>query len=426
MASVSSLRARVANSLFVQITRLALDNIRSYKIRSGLTILGVVIGVVTVIAIASIISGLNASFARQVGSLGSNIVTLTRLPQVGGFRRLTDEELERKELTRDDAQAIREEAKNVDMVVSIVTLDFGRFPNPNVRYGNVHANNVKVFGVEPDYINVYTSYVHSGHFITDADVEHRTNVIVLGKTVAETMFAHEDPLGKTVNFENDAFTVIGVLERRGSLFGFDRDNFVWLPVTTMLKLHPEFKDGMIIAMRANRQEAIPQVFDQVTEIMRRRRHVAYGKPNTFDVGSQNQFIEFYNQLTGAAYLLMLVLSSISLMVGGIGVMNIMLVSVTERTREIGVRKAIGARKRDVLVQFLLEACVLTGIGGVIGILVGEVFAVLVDKLSPLPAVVPLIWVILAFSVSVSVGLFFGIYPAARAARLDPIEALRYE
>jgi putative ABC transport system permease protein len=194
----------------------------------------------------------------------------------------------------------------------------------------------------------------------------------------------------------------------------------------MLKLHPESKDGLVIAMKARTQQVVPGVIDQVTEIMRRRRHVAYDKPNSFDVSTQNQFMEFYRQLTGGAYLVMLVISSIGLMVGGIGVMNIMLVSVTERTREIGIRKAIGARRRDILGQFLLEAMVLTGLGGVLGILLGGGISYLVDKLSPLPSRVSPIWVALAFSVSVSVGLFFGIYPAARAARLDPIEALRYE
>jgi putative ABC transport system permease protein len=411
--------------MFWQIVKLAIAQIRSFKLRSFLTILGVVIGVMTVIGIAAIISGLNVSFARQVSSLGSNIVTVSRLPQFA-FQFPTQEERQRKELTLDDAAAVRREARQADLVTSILALDFVRFPNPNVRFGHIHAANVKVFGVEPDYINVYTSYVHAGRFLNDSDLLHHTRVVVLGATVAETMFPNQDPVGKTVNFENDPFSVVGVLEKRGSMFGFDRDNFMWLPITTMLKLHPESKDGVVIAMKARTQQVVPGVIDQVTEIMRRRRHVAYDKPNSFDVSTQNQFMEFYRQLTGGAYLVMLVISSIGLMVGGIGVMNIMLVSVTERTREIGIRKAIGARRRDILGQFLLEAMVLTGLGGVLGILLGGGISYLVDKLSPLPSRVSPIWVALAFSVSVSVGLFFGIYPAARAARLDPIEALRYE
>jgi putative ABC transport system permease protein len=201
---------------------------------------------------------------------------------------------------------------------------------------------------------------------------------------------------------------------------------VWIPVTTFQKLHPEAKDGMIIALKARTQEGMPKLIDQVTEILRRRRHDGFHKPNSFDIGGQNQFIQFYEQLTGGAYLVMLVISSIGLMVGGIGVMNIMLVSVTERTREIGVRKALGARRRDILIQFLLEAMMLTGFGGVVGIVLASGVSALVDWLSPLPSRVSLFWVIMAFSVSVSVGLFFGMYPAARAARLDPIDALRYE
>jgi putative ABC transport system permease protein len=411
--------------MFWQVFKLALENIRKYKVRSLLTMLGVVIGVMSVIFIAAIISGLNLTVSKQVQSLGSNIISITRIPQFA-FRFPTEEERQRKELTLEDAQAVREQARNVEVVTSILALDFGKFPNPNVSYKNVHAANVKVYGVEPDYINVYTSYVHSGRFLSEGDVLHRTRVVVLGMTVAETMFPNQDPVGKVVNFENDAYDVIGVLERRGSMFGFDRDNFIWIPVTTMLKLHPEAKDGLVISMKASSQEATQAVMDQATEIMRRRRHVAYSQPNSFDVGTQNQFIEFYQQLTGGAYLVMMVISSIALMVSGIGVMNIMLVSVTERTREIGVRKAMGARRRDILGQFLLEAMVLTGSAGVLGILFASGISMLVDKLSPLPSRVSVLWVVIAFTVSVSVGLFFGIYPAARASKLDPIEALRYE
>ena len=408
-----------------QIIRMALAMIRSQKLWSSLTVLCIVIGITTVVAIASVIQGLNGWFARQVSSLGSNIVTVSRMPQFAG-RFPTEEERQRKELTREDAEAIRAEAKNVEVVTPILGLDFLKFPNPNVRYGRIRAANVKVFGVEPDYINVYISHVRQGRFLTEGDVYHRAHVVILGATVAETMFPGQDPVGKTVHFENDAFEVVGVLERRGSMFGFDRDNFIWLPITTMLKLHPESKDTLTIAMKADSQEAQPLVIDQVTEIMRRRRHVPADKPNSFDVGSQNQFIELYKSLTGGAYLVMLVIASITLLVGGIGVMNIMLVSVTERTREIGVRKAIGARRRHILVQFLLEAMVLTGIGGIVGIVIGGLISLLVNWLSPVPSALPVFWILLAFGVAVAVGLFFGIYPAARASALDPIEALRYE
>ena len=411
--------------MILQIIRLALAQIRSHKMRSALTILGVVIGVMTVIAIAAIISGLNASFAKQVGSLGSNIVTVQRLPQFA-FRFPTEEERQRKEFTLDDVAAVRESIKSADMVTALLPLDFQKYPDPNVRYGNVHTHGVRILGVDPEYISVYTSRMRVGRFITEGDVLHRSHVVALGATIAANMFPHQDPMGKTIYFENDEFTVVGVVERRGNLFGFDRDTFIWLPVTTMQKLHPESKYDLWFALRARSPQMISDTIDEVTEIMRRRRHDQPGKPNSFDVSTQNQFIEFYNQLTGGAYLMMLVISSIALMVGGIGVMNIMLVSVTERTREIGVRKAIGARHRDILFQFILEAMVLTGVGGIIGILVASGISVLVDTYSPLPSRVSPFWVIVAFSVSVSVGLFFGIYPAARAARLDPIEALRYE
>ena len=412
-------------TMFWQVFKLSADNIRGNKIRSSLTVLGVVIGVMSVILIANIISGLNSVVSRNIQSLGSNIVTVSRLPTFNNQRQ-TEEQRQRKELTQADADVLRHDAASVDMVTSILILDFARFPNPNVRYGNVHAANVKILGVEPDYINVYVSNVRAGRFISESDVSHHTNAVVVGATVAETMFPNQNPVGKPIYFENDVFDVVGVLDRRGSMFGFDRDNFIWIPVTTMLKLHPESKYDIQIAMRATHQQDIPRVIDQVTEIMRRQRRVGYSQQNSFEVGSQNQFMDFYQQLTGGIYVVALVIASIALMVGGIGVMNIMLVSVTERTREIGVRKAIGARRRDILIQFLLEAMVLTGAGGAIGILMGGGLSMLINLLSPLPSRISIPWVIAAFSVSVSVGLFFGIYPAARAARLDPIDALRYE
>jgi len=378
-----------------------------------------------IVAMAAVITGLNTSVSRQISSVGSNIVTVSRMPSFA-FRFPTEAERQRKELTRDDAEDIRQKAQDIAIVTSRVYLDPLKFPDPDVRYGNIHANGVAIFGVEPDYTNVYTSYVHEGRFLSDADVRRRTNVIVLGATVAEKMFPHQDPLGKTVYFENDGFEVIGVLERRGSMFGFDRDNFIWLPITTMLKLHPDAKDGLYIDVKANTQAGIPSVIEQVTDILRRRRHDAPKNPNSFDIGTQNQFIEFYQSLTGGIYVVLLIISSISLVVGGIGVMNIMLVSVTERTREIGVRKAVGASRRHILVQFLLEAMVLTAIGGIVGVLAGGGISLAVDALSPLPSRVSTFWVVLALAVALSVGLFFGIYPAARAARLDPIESLRYE
>ncbi len=411
--------------MLLQLIRVAFDNLRGNKLRSSLTMLTVIIGVMMIVAMAAVITGLNTSVAQQIASLGSNIVTVSRMPSFA-FRFPTEEERQRKELTRDDAEEIRQKAQDIAIVTPRVYLDPQKFPNPDVRYGNIHASGVAILGVEPDYINVYTSYVHEGRFLSDGDVRHRTNVVVLGATVAEKMFPHQDPMGRTVNFENDAFEVIGVLEKRGSMFGFDRDNFIWLPITTLLKLHPDAKDGLYIDIKTNAQAAMPSVMEQVAEILRRRRHDPPKRPNSFDVGTQNQFIEFYRSLTGGIYVVLLVISSISLVVGGIGVMNIMLVSVTERTREIGVRKAVGARKRHILVQFLLEAMVLTAIGGVIGIFLAGGISLAVDAFSPLPSRVSMFWVVLAFAVALSVGLFFGIYPAARAARLDPIESLRYE
>ena len=409
-------------SMFAQVTWLALDNLRANKVRSFLTMLGIVIGILSVIVIAAIVSGLNGSFEQQVANLGTNTVSVTRLPQFAN-RRLTAEERMRKDITREHLEVIREQAKHLGKASGVMVSPGG---NTLLKYQNKQANGTFIIGTEADYIDIANSTMRSGRYITHMDDDHHAKVIVIGSTVADNMFPNEDPVGKMMQFEKDEFEVIGVMEKRGSFLGFDRDNFAFVPLSTMMKLHSELHANFQISMSAKSGPEVPQLIDEATEIMRRERHDAYNKPDSFYVGTQNQLLDFYKTLTSGLYATMVTISSIALMVGGIGVMNIMLVSVTERTREIGVRKAIGARTSDILQQFILEAVVLCAVAGTIAIVIGIGFAALLDKFSPLPAKVPFSLMLIAFGVSASIGLFFGIYPAARAAKLDPIEALRYE
>ncbi|MDD5543703.1 MAG: ABC transporter permease [Acidobacteriia bacterium] len=404
-----------------EVLLLSLDTIRSNKMRSFLTILGVVIGVMTVIGMASVIEGLNRSFASGLSSLGSSTIFVTRLPQIQ-FGNLTQEQRRRKFLVYEDALALKEDCP---AVAAVSPLSFPGLVTSPAKYGANQANGVQVRGVVADFMRIFDSPLDQGRFISDYDVEHRTNVAVLGSEVVDTLFPSLDPLGKTITWDGQEYVVVGTLQKVGSFLGQDRDNRILLPFSTVRKYYPNRRD-IFVAVLPTSQETMQTAIDQIIEVLRRRRHVRPDQDNDFDVGTSDSISELYHSITGGAYMVMLVISSIGLLVGGIGVMNIMLVSVTERTREIGVRKAIGARRKDILWQFLLEAMVLTGVGGVLGILVGAGISWLVNAFSPLPSAVSVIWVVIAFSVSVSVGLFFGLYPANKAAKLDPIEALRYE
>jgi len=276
----------------------------------------------------------------------------------------------------------------------------------------------------PHVLTVYLP--EKGRYLSKADVTHRAKVCVMGSALAETLFPHTTALGKDIRIGPEKFTVVGVLEERGSFLGQSQDNFVGIPVTTLMKVFPYDLINLEFIATSNKGGYLPEAMEQIINVLRKRRKVGFGKPNDFDVSTQDSALDLYNQITGAVYLVMILISSIGLLVGGIGVMNIMLVSVKERTREIGIRKALGARSSDILRQFLMEAIFVTGAGGILGILIGFGIAFAINSATPLPATVTSWSVFLGFSVSVSIGLFFGIFPAKKAASLDPIIALRYE
>jgi putative ABC transport system permease protein len=408
-----------------EIVRMAFDSLKNHKMRSFLTILGIVIGVMTVIGMVSVIQGLNRSFLRELESVGSDLIIVGKREPGIQIGRESEEERTRKDLTFDDAQAIEQESSQVKAVAVDLAVNF--WTSIPIKYQDIKSEESIVLGMNEKFPQVLSVYLpQKGRFLTASDVTHSAKVCVLGVEVAEILFPHTDPLGKEIRIGPEAFTVVGVLQKRGTMFGQSRDNFVGIPITTLMKYYPYDLENIEIIVTPRRHGYLQETIEDITNILRKRRKVPFGKPNDFAIFTQDTIVDLYNQITGAAYLVMIVISSIGLLVGGIGVMNIMLVSVKERTREIGVRKAIGARGRDILQQFLFEAVFLTGTGGVLGIIIGFAIALIVKAATPLPASVTAWSVILGFVVSVSVGLFFGIFPARKAARVDPIISLRYE
>jgi len=405
---------------------MAWASLKSNKLRSFLTILGVLIGVTAVIGMVSIIQGLNKSMAQQIESLGSNVIYVTKFKIGIRMGRIPEEERNRKPITFEDAMAVKDFCPSIN---EVSPQNWG--PGSHIaKFGKEENTRFELIGVMPEYEVVNNNFVAEGRFFTDSDINFKAQVVVLGPDLKEKLFPFIDPIGKEIlmggaTFSPKKFTVVGVMEKRPNLLGGSMNNFILLPYGTFMKLYPQEKELLLVA-RPKSPELMSKAIDEITELMRRRRAVPPDKPNDFAVSTQDDMMNVYHQITSAIYLVMVVISSIGLLVGGVGVMNIMLVSVTERTREIGIRKAIGAKKRDIVWQFLIEAMTLSGTGGVLGIIVGLLLSQLIALTTPLPASVSVPWVIIGFSVAVSVGLIFGIYPAYRAAKVDPIVSLRYE
>jgi putative ABC transport system permease protein len=409
---------------FKENLQLAFDTVRTHKLRSFLAILGVMIGVSLIILVVGLVEGFRQTIQDELTAEGIDTAFVSRFdqgPQNG--HRPKDEKL-RKPLTLEDAVAIRELCPAVKQ---IAVSAFQWQLTHTARYQKNEVEGTEFRGTFPAYLEVYSNAtMKAGRFFTAAENEHRENVVVIGENVAKAFFlTMDDALGKEILVDGSTYQVVGVFEKPTGGFGTnDEDRRTVIPYYTFMKLYPSsFELGYRFLAYSGKLDA---AVDQLREVLRRRRNVAYTAPDNFSIQTQVEVVHQFNDIIGGVVLAVIVLSSIGLLIGGMGVMNIMLVSVTERTREIGVRKAIGARSRDITWQFLFEAMTLTGTGGLIGILVGSGIVLLVPVVSSLKAVVPAWAIIVGFTVSVSIGLIFGVWPATKAARLNPVEALRYE
>ncbi len=407
---------------YTSAARMALDTIWQHKMRSLLTVLGVIIGTSTIIGVGSIITGLDGAITETLRGFGTNTLIVFKF-KVGLRLHLTAEERQRKPLTLENARAIAERCPSVAHV-SPYLFPLGGLHR--IKYKGLDVYRIDMGGTEEGYAeNSGNATMIFGRFFTDTESRHRRPVVVVGEDIYKALFSNVDPIGKWVDVDGQLLEVVGVMKRPASAFPGQQDNRVLLPYFTMKKMFPNARENMLIVVAKDGQLA--RARDEITVVLRMERRVPHNKPDSFSISSAEQMVKDFRDVMSTTALAMVVLSSIGLLVGGIGVMNIMLVSVTERTREIGVRKAVGARQADIIAQFLIEAVVLTAAGGLFGMLVGWGISFGARLVFPsLPTSVPIWAAVLGVVVSVGVGLFFGIWPASKAARLDPVTALRYE
>ncbi len=412
--------------------RFAFRAMAAQKLRSFLTLLGIMAGVATVIGMVSFVVGFNRSVTDSFSSFGTTLVQFQKYEQrFGGGGPLPEDQKRRHDLTIDDAKALKALCPLADAVSQERYLFGPAGASLTIKSGDGQVANSPTFvGTNPDYAPANNAFIQDGRFLVDADILHASHVCVVGPSTAETLFGKRDPIEKTLYIQGIPFRVVGLLEKKGSAFGGDNDNIVLIPISTFDGLFPQVKNGggdtIHIATVPKDPKRMYEMMDMETAIMRSRRGLKADQPNDFAIFTSEAQLKAFQQVTGGIAAAMILVAAIALLVGGVGVMNIMLVSVTERTREIGVRKALGATRRDISFQFLVEAVTLTGVGGAIGILCGLGLAFFARVLLHSPAAAPLWSILLGFGVSTVVGLVFGIWPAMKAAAQDPIEALRYE
>jgi putative ABC transport system permease protein len=411
---------------WVENMRFALSAMRAQKLRSFLTLLGVMAGVATVIMMVSFVVGFNNQVTAAFTSFGAQLVQFQKFePRFNGPER-PEEERNRRDLTYEDALAL----KRLSKLVKAVSAERYLFMNSTVKAGRNEANGPVIFGGIPDYCEANVHFVQDGRFITDADVLHAARVAVIGTDVADALWPQRDAINEELTLNGRAYQVIGIFEHKGGFMGGSNDNFVAIPITAFDDQFPQIKNGhgdtIHIATVPQRPEDYNALIEEETAIMRARRGLKANQENDFATFTSVGQLKQFQAITGGVAAAMLVIAAIALLVGGVGVMNIMLVNVTQRTREIGLRKALGATRRDIATQFLVEAVTLTGVGGALGIAFGLGAAFVARATLQFQAAAPVWSIVLGFGVSSAVGLIFGMWPALKAARQDPIEALRYE
>ena len=419
---LESFRRVIAENL-----RFALTALRAHKLRAFLTMVGIVIGVWTVISMVALVTGFDRSQTEAFSSFGTTLVQFQKFEPRFGPGRRSEEERKRRDLTIEDADALQE------LCPSILAVSPERYmySTSQVKANGNEANAPQVGGVNQNYAICNNWEIQDGRNILENDVLHATDVCVIGQDVSEALFKGKDPLGQSISVNGKRLLVVGTFNKKGSSgFGGQPDNLVMMPITTFDRHFPQTKnshdDTIHIATIPRSPELVERVIEEGTIVLRARRKVPFNAPNDFAIFTAEKMLAQMQAVTNAISGVMVLIAAIALLVGGVGVMNIMLVSVTERTKEIGLRKALGALRRDISLQFLTEAMTLTALGGVVGVALGLLTALVVRLVSSLRTETPLWSILLGLGVSVSIGLFFGIYPAMKAARLDPIDALRYE
>lgn len=410
-------RFRAGVVTMVETLRLALESLRAHKLRSFLTLLGVILAVTTLVAVMSVVTGMNTYVAERIANLGANVFLVDRF----GIITSQDEwvKAQKRPLIRmEDYERLRDTMQ----MASAVAAEADR--NVQVRSGNLKMDNTDVMGVTYNFADVRNINVAQGRFLTRADDEHHSEVVFLGADVAKKFFPNVDPIGKVINAETHTYQVIGVAEAIGSAFGQSQDNYMMMPIGTYNKEWQRQSDWYTIFVQAPTAELMPASEDEARMYMRAWRHLPYNAKDNFAILGSDSIMKLWHDITGNLAMMAVLLVSVFLVVGGIVIMNIMLASVTERTREIGIRRSLGARKKHILLQFMTESAVLATVGGLLGVLLAYAVVGLIRATTSIPMATPLGAVLVSLGVSTAVGLFFGIYPAMKAAKLDPIEALR--
>lgn len=398
---------------------IALQTMRAHKLRSFLMLFGIILSVSTLILVVALISGMNEYFASRVANLGANVFLVMKFPIISDAKDMLKAQRRNRDISWDDFVALRDNLK----LPKAVGVEVRR--TANIRSDRQNMQDVDIRGVTANIGDMDVEEVATGRYVTDSDNEHRDMVCMIGADVAEKLYAHSDPLGKILTVDGQEFQIVGVAKRIGNTFGQSQDNFVYIPIETWLKIYGR-NTSLHINIQAQGPEWLARTQEEARVMMRARRHLGPNDDDNFGVLASDSLMGLWQNLTGTLASGMVGLVSIFLVIGGVVIMNVMLASVTERTREIGIRKSLGAKRRDILLQFLVESTVMSLVGGAIGVFIAWMLALIVRSATPVPMAVPFSAVATAILISSAVGVFFGVYPARKAARLDPIEALRYE